>query len=320
LIQLELGKTILPPGAVRLLLAFTVVASHDSRFDIGRLAVLVFFYLSGYWVGKVWVEKFGSKGLFRFYVARYLRIAPLYLIVMFSSAWLLATRFSIENITVFGVASSDTDPLGVSWSLDVELQFYVLLPLILPLFQRYPVWAGVIGFAVSVFAWLVFGSTSLVTAFQYLVPFILGMLTYTCAWRPSERFAIASLVSFGLVTLGVYFTSFIDKNIPDPFDRDIFATAWMLPLLPYVARSLSVKGGAADRHFGNLSFPLYLVHYPAITWMTSLLGHGVPGRLSGIVLATVAATILYFALDRRIDSWRVALTERPRLPAVAPIV
>src|SRR4051812_48778350 len=83
---------VMPPGAFRLLLAALVVASHITHFDIGRIAVLLFFYLSGYWVTKVWVEKFGQRNTLRFYAARYLRIAPLYLLVMGVSALALSSK------------------------------------------------------------------------------------------------------------------------------------------------------------------------------------------------------------------------------------
>src|SRR4051794_30382532 len=82
---------VMPPGAFRLLLAGLVVASHITHFDIGRIAVLLFFYLSGYWVTKVWVEKFGQRHMLRFYAARYLRIAPLYLLVMVVAALALGS-------------------------------------------------------------------------------------------------------------------------------------------------------------------------------------------------------------------------------------
>ena len=73
---------VLPPGLFRLLLAAAVLLSHLSRFDVGRLAVLLFFYLSGYWVTRVWQAKFGPRATLRFYAARYLRIAPLYLLTL----------------------------------------------------------------------------------------------------------------------------------------------------------------------------------------------------------------------------------------------
>lgn len=300
---------IAPPGAFRLFLAFLVMASHITRFDVGRLAVLLFFYLSGYWVTKVWVEKFGQRNTLKFYAARYLRIAPLYLLVMAVSAVVLASRTGLENFTLLGVASTSRDPLGVSWSLDVELQFYLLLPLLVPLLTAGAEWLVIASLVVAVFAWIVSARLGITSAFQYLPAFLLGGLTYTRAWRPQEATANLSLAAFGFMTVAVYFTPFMDKRIPDPFDRDIFSFIWMLPLLPYVARSLSTKSGPLDRHLGNLSFPLYLVHYPMIDGFTDVFGRTSLVRVGAAGFACVVSLALYVAIDRNIDRWRVSVTE-----------
>lgn len=297
----------MPPGALRLLLALAVVLSHVSRFDVGRLAVLLFFYLSGYWVTKVWTEKFEGRAVGRFYAARYLRIAPLYLLTMLASAWLLGQRFGPVNLALLGVASVPADPLGIAWSLDVELQFYLLAPLLAAAALRWPAWTLAGATFLAAAAWALSGD--LVTVAQYLPAFLLGLLTYGKAWRPSERLANASLGVFVLISAVACFTPFIDKRLPDPFDRDIFALAWMLPLLPYVARSLHVRGGRLDRHLGNLSFPLYLVHYPIIAAVTTALGPAGPVRGLAVAVAVLAALALYVALDRPLDAWRVRLTE-----------
>ncbi|HEX5264198.1 MAG TPA: hypothetical protein VFW13_11760, partial [Phenylobacterium sp.] len=52
---------VVAPGAFRLILAAAVAVSHVSRLDIGRLAVLLFFFLSGYWTARIWAEKFQSS-------------------------------------------------------------------------------------------------------------------------------------------------------------------------------------------------------------------------------------------------------------------
>lgn len=300
---------IMPPGAFRLLLAVAVVASHISRFDIGRLAVLLFFYLSGYWVSKVWVEKFESRAVGRFYAARYLRIAPLYLLVMLAAAWALGKHIGPLNLSLLGLASSDQDPLGVAWSLDIELQFYLLLPFLMMAVIRWPIWtAGGVG-VLAALAWILAARVPVVTVAQYLPTFVLGMLTFTKAWRPTERQAQLSLGVFVIATVAASFTSFIDKRAPDPFDRDIFAFFWMLPLIPYVARSLHIRAGRLDRHLGNLSFPLYLVHYPLIDGFALAFGQSSQVRLLAVASAVAVAVALYLVIDRNLDRWRVRITE-----------
>lgn len=308
---------VLPPGLFRLSLAAAVLLSHLSRFDVGRLAVLLFFYLSGYWVTRVWQAKFGPRATLRFYAARYLRIAPLYLLALFAAAMLNGIRIAPENIVLFGTATTGHDPIGVSWSLDIELQFYLLLPALVLLLNRVNSMAVIALSLVTAAVGIALEATvGLHTVLKFLPAFLLGLLTFTRRWRPGQLTANLSLGAFVVMTAITAFTPFLDKKTPDPFDQDIWSFFWMLPLLPYVARSLEVRSTALDRHAGNLSYPLYLVHVPMVNLLQAHMAFGVAGKLAAAVLSTLAALALYVVVDRPVDRWRVRLTEGgpPRSP------
>lgn len=303
---------VLPPGAFRLLLAAAVVFSHLTDFDVGRLAVQIFFFLSGYWTARIWAEKFGGHATGRFYAARYLRIAPLYFLVMLVAAGVARYPLHIEDLTLLGVASTLHDPTHVAWSLDIELQFYLLAPLVAVVFSRSraaPVLAVAVALAVAGFA--LYGRTGAATVLMYLPAFAMGALTHSKAWKPSEGAAALSLAAFALASAVTAFTPFMLKSVADPFDRDIYGAVWMLPLVPYVARSLSVKAGRLDRHLGNLSFPLYLVHLPVLVALRPLIGHSMAARTLIAATAVALALLIYRTVDRPVDRWRVRLTERP---------
>jgi peptidoglycan/LPS O-acetylase OafA/YrhL len=301
---------VLPPGVFRLVLALAVVASHVTRLDIGRLAVLAFFFLSGFWSSRIWAQKFGSGATLRFYAARWLRIVPLYLLVLLTWAAIRATPLHFENFTLFGIATTYRDPLYVSWSLDIELQFYLLLPLLFGLVAEASAGltmlvALVVG---AVGCWLV-QSTGLVTVAKYLPLFALGALTDLKGWRPGPRAAAASLAAFAAMSAATLLTPFWTKNVGDPFNRDIWAFFWLLPLVPWMARMLTVRSSRLDRHLGNLSYPLYLVHLPTILFLSYALRFSAPVRLAGVALALVVAVAVYVLVDRPLDHWRVRLTE-----------
>ena len=50
------------PGFFRLFLAAAVVVSHLSNLEIGRPAVFAFFALSGFWVMRMYDEKYAASG------------------------------------------------------------------------------------------------------------------------------------------------------------------------------------------------------------------------------------------------------------------
>jgi peptidoglycan/LPS O-acetylase OafA/YrhL len=88
------------PGLFRLFLAVLVVVSHLSRFDVGRIAVLLFFFLSGFWIANIWDTKFNGEPI-RFYLARTLRIYPLYWLVASFAVFAFPAPLSLSNFINF---------------------------------------------------------------------------------------------------------------------------------------------------------------------------------------------------------------------------
>lgn len=300
---------VVPPGLFRLILAFAVVISHVSAISTGRLGVLLFFYLSGYWTANIWREKYKEQKLFRFYLSRYWRIAPLFLLATFVSAWIRGEDLQFVNFTLLGIGSTNSDPTGVSWSLDVELQFYLLLPFVSALLATATIPTLIACAALAVFGWWLDNAFEVTTVLKYLPAFALGALTFIKSWRPTQRSAIISLVAFVLFTLFTATTPFISKRAPQPFDMDIWAMLWMVPLLPYVAHSLTIRSTKLDRHLGNLSYPLYLVHFPIIAVLTGIYGTSLPVKACAIALGCVLALLVYWLFDRPVDKLRVKVVE-----------
>lgn len=306
---------ILPPGAFRLLLAAAVVVSHVSRLDVGRLGVLLFFYLSGYWVARIWQGEFEGRRWGSFYASRWLRIAPLYYLAMFAAALALDRPIGLENLTLLGAADTDRDPTGVSWSLDIELQFYLLLPILAAFASnRRLVLPGLV--LLTALGWWLHARFGWRTAPMYLPAFALGTLNAKTRWNPGTNVAIASLVGFlaltALFAAIPYTLAFLDKRAADPFELDAFSMVWMLPLLPYVAASLAVRSSPLDRDVGNWSYPLYLIHVPLIAFCVA---HGQTKWL-GVGLALILALALFYGPDRLFERGRRWLISVPRQPAL----
>ncbi len=310
-----MARFIAPPGAFRLLLATAVAISHVSRFEIGHLSVLLFFYLSGYWTAKIWVTKFNAENIIKYYISRYLRIFPLFLIATIAGSILRQQPLRLVNFTLLGTATAGTDPTGVSWSLDIELQFYLLLPVIVAgLSSRWRTWTIALVALAGVAGWYLESHAGLHTVAKYLPVFTLGAATFLRAFKPSTGMASASLVAFVAMTGITMLTPFFIKSADKPFDLEVWSFFWLLPLIPYVARSLSVRSSPLDRHLGNLSYPFYLVHFISIALITQAFGSSLPAKGFALALAAAAALAIYWMVDRPIDAWRVRLTEAKPSP------
>jgi peptidoglycan/LPS O-acetylase OafA/YrhL len=67
-------------GLFRLLLASAVVFHHSFPLRLGAWAVYVFFFLSGYWISRLWRQRYTNtrNPLLTFLVSRWWRLAPVF--------------------------------------------------------------------------------------------------------------------------------------------------------------------------------------------------------------------------------------------------
>ena len=122
---------------------------HLQRvFASGWMGVDLFFVLSGFLITGILLDSRQSDGYFRnFYARRALRIWPLYYSILFTMFVLVPLLQPPLSLAIFSARSSPwwayplflqnflvaiphlaTGPLGVSWSLAIEEQFYLFWP------------------------------------------------------------------------------------------------------------------------------------------------------------------------------------------------
>ena len=115
----------------------------------GYHAIFLFFIISGFYMSMVLNGKYSNRSPIKFYIARALRIFPLYLLVLvlivwFLSAvgkplpapsttreWLLATVANVTTIGIPWATNWEYVAIPPAWSLGIELQFYLVAPFIL---------------------------------------------------------------------------------------------------------------------------------------------------------------------------------------------
>ncbi len=321
----RLVEAVLGPGAFRMVLALSVVVSHLSALDIGVPAVVLFFVLSGYWVMRMYAEKYRPLyGDAVFYVSRLLRIWLLY-VVVFSFVLVMRAQseadFDLDylwGLLLLGVATNRLDVLGVSWSLDIEIQFYLLVPLFFALAQvllrMRPPMAGVLAVSavavLTVAGWVLWDRFGLRSLLVYLPAFAAGMAIYLTGYRPSGRtalFSAALFLALGAAAMLSPATEWlIFKRFEANFEKHAFAFAWAAALIPFVAWNVAQRSDRLDRHLGNLSYPLYITHWPLVVGLGGFLGFGGPADKAILLVASVAlALVVYVVIDMRIEAFRL---------------
>ena len=306
------------PGALRFVLALAVLLNHITVAQTGRGAVMLFFVLSGYWVADLWVKTPGPNRIATFFLNRVLRIWPLYLAVMFFCAALRQHFPEWPELFLFGVASEPFPRLiGTEWSLDIEVQFYAMLPLLAAIYVRAPQWAWITMLAgAAIIGWWL-EVHGVVTAIKFLPVFAIGMAIQRLRWTPTPQLARASLIAFIALSVGQIYLSqnhgaalhLLFGNWPD----DAIAAIWVVALVPYVAASLHRPSTPNDRTLGDLSYPLYLVHMPVLLTMQEVYDwRTLPGAIALTVLIFAVTFVFWRAIDRPAERMRkIILASRP---------
>ncbi|MHB1080825.1 MAG: acyltransferase family protein [Prosthecobacter sp.] len=213
-----------------------------------------------------------------------------------------------------------------AWSLDVEMQFYMLFPLLYCLLERFSLLIKLCFIGLLCIGWSFLSiSWNLLPICFYIGFFILGMLLDRSSWQPSLRLLRLSFVGLGLALLFPYFcTDF--KYLIDCQNREPPAVPsqqhisvvydYVLALLafPYIAHSVHVKSDQNDRLWGDFAYPLYLFHWiPLIAFSSINFLLQLPSPLFlllnwGIMLGGAWLIFKYF--DQPIDAIRRRLVEQ----------
>lgn len=322
---MSMMKLTLGPGLFRLILALMVLCSHLSNVMIGRPAVFIFFMLSGYWVMRMFAEKYRPHSpIWVFFLSRFMRIwlpfAAVYLGVFLLHQF-FGTPKSAEvlmGLLLIGVTTREIDIIGISWSLDSEAQFYLMVPVMaagLAILYRHVgkptanMLLVVSCSLVTVAGWYVYARFGLWTVFQHMPMFLAGALIWTLRAAPSGRQALISVSVFVLIAIWVLsnpdWRPFLLRSEGLLFNEHWFGMIWVSVLVPFVIWNIHQPGGKLDMHMGNFSYALYLVHWPLIVAMRSVMN---PLTLAERVLiaatAVLVSLLFYVLVDRNLEHMR----------------
>ena len=289
----------------------------------GHLAVVVFIVLSGFSLA-VAPARHGWRldGLGRYAHRRAWRILSAYwpaLVFSMAMAWVFVAqpgegRPGLRSAAVYGLLVQDItgapSPNGAFWSIAVEAQLYLLLPLLLLLVRERGQVLMLLVVTVPVLVIGVFASSvpliDLFTRFtpQLAVGFGAGVLAAGFANDPQWRRLPLHWLAAGaavppLVLIAVLGSTWTVEHY---FWVDLAVTPSIALLLAAIGAGRARRLGAAldvrpIRSLGGFSYSLYLVHAPIVVAVSVLLvlphtGSGVDALVVMLVLALPLAVVV----------------------------
>ena len=281
-------------GCWRYLLACMVIVSHTPHYfkfmqiDVGNIAVITFFFISGHLMPLAYqshYQKFNFiEGVKRFYINRILRIFPIYwisclILLLFlmigcflhpersvDSGFLKISTY-FQNFLLLGLNQSIlwggyTRINNPAWSLDVELQYYVIVPLLLFLLNKKKVVTSIFVAILSILSiYLLYHPAGLVDVDRSLITwsifFFLGFIFQVAIVYALNTTALkkyCQLISLMLLFLSVWV-------------RNPILASWLLTS-SFIIFSASLlmadensKYSKFDSFLGDLSYPVYIMHF-----------------------------------------------------------
>lgn len=198
--------------------------------------------------------------------------------------------------------------LPQAWSLDTELVFYLLAPLIARRSPRVLVvlLAALLGLKLGAAQWLVANRPGVLDAVQYhfiplqLVFFVLGVGLYRLYARIEHRLPPA-LGWSAVAVIAAFSLSFWDLPLPDGVKSKLYYVAIAISLPAIFAATRRCRW---DSWIGELSYPIYVLHVTVIM-VLSLNGLAGQSLAVGSVIGSLAgAVVLTLAVSHPIELWR----------------
>ena len=256
----------------------------------GWVGVSLFFCLSGFLIGGILIESRGSPTFFSsFYIRRGFRIFPIYYLVICEviAAILLTKNLGwtdpafppaiyftyTQNIALSVTGDQRSLWLLPTWTLAVEEQFYVMLPLVIRWVSGRRLVQMILALVLSASLFrlglFLVGAEHLailVTRWDMLLMGVLAAIGYRKIWpRLVERNARLLQVGAGgglVLTLGLVIIGKYDHNtsfeIFGPLTASVGCAGYMLFVISEGKRFHS----GLLRYIGSISYGLYLIHQP----------------------------------------------------------
>ena len=336
-------------------LAVVLVVLYHVGFFFGGgfIGVDVFFVISGFVIGASLnreLEQHGSIRWSSFFFRRIRRLVPALSITLLGTLllyWvffgaadvelltkpLVSGSFFISNFYFFlerGYVALDNDPLRNLWSLSVEEQFYLALPIIFvitkfgnaskELIRQRVLKLIVIVLLISLVANLILVNYSLQFGIpQFLLPRRFAFFSpFTRAWEflvglglafvsfekvPKRISALASAFSLGVL---IFLAFWLDGWQPFPGWFAVPVVIGSACLLVFSSEHLVIRKILSNRlivYLGDISYSLYLVHWPLLVIFRQKFGGEDSVAFLVVVLSLLTSIVIYHRVENPIRNW-----------------
>jgi peptidoglycan/LPS O-acetylase OafA/YrhL len=286
--------------------------------NYGGLGVQLFFIVSGYTMMLTFGDRTDLAAARSFYLRRFFRIAPLFWIAIVF--YLLVTRGrGVTNFAPDGVGISDVlltfcflqwtsvtaynSVVPGGWSIAVEMQFYLLFPLLIHLFRRRN--GATLCYALIALASVI--GQSVVE--PYLIPKLAAMLPASQAYLAEGVFTSwlpHQVICFGF---GILLYDYIElKNRPAVGALFLLGAALMSPPLGLEVAVLAAFAFAVlvsnlslswMTLLGRHSYAIYLIHFAVVSFIVALSPVGLVPLF--VLVCAVSLAFSYYLIEPRIE-------------------
>lgn len=299
----EIKKRSIGIDLIKAISLISVIIYHLYEYKGTYIGVILFFVISGYLISEVLYER--DDSYFKFINRRYSKIFPPLIVVLVSSCLAfyyfygflslklifnsLSSLFGFSNIyqiysgMSYFERSGDLFPLLHTWSLSIEIQFYVVFPFLIYLFKKLKVNIRFIGILILILS----GLSGSIMAYKEYMNYDISSIYYGTDTRifsilmgsafyflfkgrelEVKKVNTISYIFFGIIVFITLFVDYLSKS-------NYYGFLYLISIFGSFITVASIKTGFLDikspllkplSKLGEHSYVYYLWQYPIMIY------------------------------------------------------